>query len=75
MNNGFAVVYTSNEFEKGYCYVRIGSTWKKAKPYVYTNSQWNLAGASGSIMIPLITSDSKIFYDSNNKEYLVRREN
>lgn len=73
---GFTAIYISdlNRFEKGYCFIRINGQWKAYSPYVYTNNDWQLAGASGAIMLPLIPSGSTQLDDTNSKKFMVRQE-
>ena len=73
---GFVAIYksSSNRFEKGKCLIRVNGEWRAYSPYVYTENTWQLAGASGAIMLPLIPNGSTQLNDANSKKFMVRQE-
>ena len=63
----------TNGFIEGVPRIYDGSLWRySVKPYVYDGTSWQPVGQAGTLMIPFITSQGEYFYDSNNKQFLVR---
>lgn len=48
------------------------NTWRQAACYVWDNNEWKQVGGATTLMIPLMTSDGKYFYTSDNRMLLVR---
>ena len=70
---GFVTVYQSNDFHKYVAFVKVGTTWRPAIPYVYYDGRWMPAGQTGEIMVEFLTSNGENFITSDGKTFMVRK--
>lgn len=70
---GWGLVYHSGIFDPYRPYLSIDNNLVRCQPYIYTNGEWKLCGATNRPMIPLLDEENNYVYDEDGEKIFVPR--